>query len=157
MQFRFTFNGVLGNVLFMIAYNNAVAYFIQYYAASTIYCVVYLIFIPFGHLTSNLLVFGWPEYYFQSLLSNFPIGLAAIVIGSLLTAYLDQIHFNQSVEEYVYDNWTFRKMPDQRLEAINEKSEFYSSLVVLFVTSIWTYILSVWVNSQPTKSDKKEL
>jgi hypothetical protein len=131
--------------------------FIQFVSASTIYSVVYFIFIPFGHLTANLLVFGWPDRYFQSLLSNFPIGLTAIAIGSLLTAYLDQIHFNQSIEEYVYDNWTFRKMPDQRRELVSEKSEFYSSVVVLAVTSVWTYILSIWVNSHPTKSEKKEL
>jgi hypothetical protein len=30
-------------------------------------------------------------------------------------------------------------------------------LVVLAVTSIWTYILSIVVNQVPAKSDKKEL
>jgi hypothetical protein len=141
----------------MVVYNYAVTFFIQYVSASTIYSIVYLLFIPFGHLTANLLVFGWPDRYCQSLLSNFPIGLTAIAIGSLLTAYLDRKRFNQRMEEYVFDNWTFQKMPDQRREAINEKSELYSSVVVLIVTSIWTYVLSIWVNSLPTKSDKKEL
>ena len=160
----------------MIVYNKAVYWFIHTVSASTIYSIVYLIYIPLGHLTTILLVFGWPDHYCQSLVNNFPIGLTAIAIGSLLTAYLDQIHFNTRIENYIYDNWTFHKMPpiqqrkmmtsgDSTTNTINNNntlddsssSEFYSSLVVLFITSIWTYILSIWVNRYPTKSEKKEL
>jgi hypothetical protein len=141
----------------MLLYNNAVMLFVQYAPASTIYSIFYLMFIPFGHWTANLIVFGWPDNYFQSLASNFPIGLTAIAIGSLLIAYLDHIKFEQSIEEYVYNYRTFNKMPDQRQEFLSEKSEFYSSLVVMVVTSIWTYVLSLWINRSPDKSDKKEL
>lgn len=141
----------------MIIYNKAVALFVQYTPASTIYSVVYLIFIPFGHWTANLLVFGWPDNYLQSLASNLPIGLSAIAIGSLLTAYLDHIHLNQRIEEYVYNYWTFNKMPEQRQEYLSEKSEFYSSMVILVVTSIWTYVFSIWINRSTDNSDKKEL
>lgn len=157
LQFRFIITGVLSNILFMIVYNEAVSLFIQNVSAPTIYSIVYLAFIPISHLMTILFVFGWPDHYFHSLASNLPIGLTAIGIGSVLTSYLDHIKFNHTIEEYIYDNWTFRKMPNQRQEFVNEKSEFYSSLVVLVVTSVWTYVLSIWINSMSTKSDKKEL
>jgi hypothetical protein len=38
-----------------------------------------------------------------------------------------------------------------------EESQFWSSLLALFVTSLWTYVLSIYINSIPTKSEKKEL
>jgi len=85
LQFRFGFNGVLSNLLFMLVYNYAVEYFDKIYTPSTIYSVVYLFFIPLSHLMVSLLVFGWPERYLKSLMSNFPIGLTAIAMGSALT------------------------------------------------------------------------
>lgn len=115
------------------------------------YSIVYLIFIPIGHALVSLLVFGWPEKYFPSLMSNFPIGLTAIGIGGGLTAWLDSIEFNESVAEYIRSNYNFHSMPS------GDEGEFYSSIVVLLVTSIWTYILSIYVNSPPEVSEKKEL
>lgn len=137
----------------MIVYNSAVARF-HGTPPSTIYSIVYLIFIPLGHTLCCVLVFGWPERYIPSLMSNFPIGLTAIAIGGALTAYLDQIQFNSRIEDFIRDNFTFSHMPTRPDE---EQSEFYSSIAVLAVTSIWTYVLSVYINSPPTKSDKKEL
>lgn len=153
LQVRFGCNGIIANVLFMVAYNFAVSFFSQT-PASTIYSVTYLIFIPLGHALAALLVFGWPERYIPSLMSNFPIGLTAIAIGGLLTAYLDKIEFEERIEDFIRDNYTFSTMPERPGD---KKSEFYASLVVLMVTSIWTYVLSVYINSQPTKSEKKEL
>lgn len=153
LQVRFGCNGIIANVLFMVAYNFAVSFFSQT-PASTIYSVTYLIFIPLGHALAALLVFGWPERYIPSLMSNFPIGLTAIAIGGLLTAYLDKIEFEERIEDFIRDNYTFSTMPERPGD---KKSEFYASLVVLVVTSIWTYVLSVYINSQPTKSEKKEL
>jgi hypothetical protein len=155
LQFRFGAVGVVSNILFMIAYNLAVTWFEQKYTPSTIYGVVYFIYIPIGHLLVSLLVFGWPENYLPSLMSNFPIGLTAIAIGSGLTAYCDYYDFNNRVEEYIRDYFTFSRMPSRPDEA--PSSEFYTSIVVLLVTSLWTYILSVYVNATPAKSDKKEL
>lgn len=138
----------------MITYNKAVTHF-HLIAPSTIYSVVYFCFIPIGHALVSLLVFGWPEKYFPSLISNFPIGLTAIAIGSVLTAYLDKIDLNTRIEDYIRDNFSFSKMPAR---ADEEQGEFYSSLLVLVVTSVWTYLLSVYVNSPPqSKYDKKEL
>lgn len=150
LQLRFGFNGIMSNVLFMVVYNWTVSN-ARSISPSTVYSVVYFFFIPLGHAMVSLFVFGWPERYFPSLLSNFPIGLTAIAIGGGLTAYLDYIHFNESVAEYIRDNFTFTTMPAR------DEGEFYSSIVVLVVTSLWTYVLSVYVNSPPAKSDKKEL
>jgi hypothetical protein len=156
MQFRFGCNGILSNVLFMVAYNFAVANF-EKVAASTVYLVLYFIFIPIGHAMASVLVFGWPEKYASSLLSNFPIGLTAMAIGGALTAYLDRIDFNEIIEEWIRDNFTFSHMPPRNAANVAEKSEFYSSVIVLVVTSVWTYVLSVYINTPRAKSEKKEL
>jgi hypothetical protein len=156
LQFRFGAVGVLSNVLFMVVYNLAVAYFEHDLTPSTIYSIVYFLYIPVGHLLVSLLVFGWPsQRYCASLLSNFPIGLTAMAIGSALTAYCDYQNFNTRVEDYIRDNFTFSRMPSRPDEA--PSSEFYTSIVVLLVTSVWTYVLSVYINAGTATSDKKEL
>ena len=138
----------------MVVYNYAVTVFEHRTAVSTIYSIVYFVFIPFGHVCVSLLVFGWPERYVASLMSNFPIGLTAIAIGGLLTGYLDSVKFSDRVEEFIRDNLKF--LPP-RVTADETDSQFWSSLLVLVVTSIWTYVLSIYVNSIPSKSEKKEL
>ena len=151
---RFAFNGMLSNVLFMMAYNWSIQN-VPEVAPPTMYSIVYLVFIPIGHAMVSLFVFGWPEHYCPSLMSNFPIGLTAIGIGGGLTAWLDSIDFNEMVADYVRNNFTFSTMPKPPGEEAG--SEFYSSIVVLVVTSLWTYVLSIYVNSPPEKSEKKEL
>ena len=89
----------------MVAYNEAVVQFEHKASSSTIYAVVYLIFIPISHAIISLLVFGWPERYIRSLISNAPVGLTAIVLGAGLTAYLDKIEFNGWVAEAVAEYW----------------------------------------------------
>ena len=167
--------------MFMFVYNYAVAQFENVATASTIYSVVYLIFIPIGHACISLLVFGWPEKYIPSLMSNFPIGLTAIALGAALTAYLDTVvsildddstfvwwnifmsvsyaivqNFNARVELLLSKNWSYfgfeTPSPDQE-----ESGEFYSSLLVLLVTGIWTFVLSVVINAPAEPTDKKEL
>jgi len=162
-HFRFGLNGFLSNVLFMVAYNAAVAKFEQV-ASSTIYATVYLIFIPISHIMISLLVFGWPERYIRSLMSNAPVGLTAIVLGAALTAYLDDIEFNVWVADAVteYQNLsgntnTTTTSTTRTLEESHGGGEFYSSLFVLIVTSIWTFVLSVMVNAPAESLEKKEL
>jgi len=152
LSFRFGFNGLLSNILFMISYNYIVARN-PTVEASKIYAVLYLVFIPVSHLLAAVLVFGWPERYFSSLLSNLPIGITAIAIGSGLTAYLDHLDFNERIEEFIRENYNFTHMPPRPQD---EKSEFYSSLLVLSVTSVWTYVLSVYINFFPLISEKKQ-
>lgn len=165
---RFAFNGLLSNVLFMLAYNWSIEN-IPEIAPPTMYSIVYLIFIPIGHAMVSLLVFGWPEKYCPSLMSNFPIGLTAIGIGGGLTAWLDSVDFNQQVANYVRNNFqslstsfstnTGGTTAQEANDGDDEEAtgEFYSSIVVLVITSLWTYILSIYVNSPPEKSEKKEL
>jgi hypothetical protein len=140
----------------MLLYNWALVLFEDKFLAPNIYAAVYFVFIPISHLMVSLLVFGWPEHYCNSLLNNFPIGLTAIAIGTALTAYLDSIQFSQRVDAYVIENFKVLRLTPKK-EEDEEKTEFWSSLVVLAVTSIWTYILSIVVNQVPAKSDKKEL
>mmetsp|Transcript_16507 Transcript_16507/g.45486 ORF Transcript_16507/g.45486 Transcript_16507/m.45486 type:complete len:253 (-) Transcript_16507:2060-2818(-) len=166
---RFGLNGFLSNVLFMIAYNEAVVKFEDMASSSTIYATVYLIFIPISHAFISLLVFGWPERYVRSLMSNAPVGLTAIVLGAALTAYLDKIEFNEWVAEAVTEYWlllgykadttgmTASITPTVKDEASRGGGEFYSSLFVLIVTGIWTFVLSVIVNAPPESLEKKEL
>jgi hypothetical protein len=184
MHVRFGFNGFISNVLFMMAYNYAVTKF-QDVNTSTIYSVVYLIFIPVTHAILSLLVFGWPDRYVPSLMSNFPIGITAIGLGASLTAYLDRIDFDEQVVEFLQHHWsTWVAASSSRTLSeslsLSSKSrtlseslplddknaggsdndpvgEFYSSLLVLFVTGIWTFVLSVFVNAPTAPTDKKEL
>ena len=142
---------------FMVIYNSALYMFEDRIKVTTIYAVVYFVFIPLGHLFVSLLVFGWPEKYIASLMSNFPIGLTALAIGGVLTGYLDEIQFSDMVDEFIRDHFTFHQMPPRVTADREMKNEFWSSILVLVVTSLWTYVLSIYVNASPTKSLKKEL
>ena len=163
----------------MIAYNAAVVKFEHTASSSTIYAIVYLVFIPISHVLISLLVFGWPERYARSLLSNAPVGLTAIILGAGLTAYLDEIEFNHWVADAMAEyevklgftldagagtNGKETMMPapgalQRSLQAEESRGsgEFYSSLFVLIVTSIWTFVLSVMVNAPAESLEKKEL
>jgi hypothetical protein len=184
MHVRFGLNGFCSNVLFMVAYNAAVQRFEHVAASSTIYSVVYLIFIPVSHAIISLLVFGWPERYVRSLMSNAPVGLTAIILGAALTAYLDRIEFNVWVAEAASEYWrllgyespssTTTVLPavpggvgeggTAAVTASGDKEsapggggEFYSSIFVLIVTGVWTFVLSVVVNAPAESLEKKEL
>lgn len=155
MHIRFGLNGFISNVGFMVAYNMSVVQFDGMAPSSTIYSIVYLIFIPIGHALISLLVFGWPERYFPSLMSNAPIGLTAIALGAMLTSYLDQIGFNKLVVDLLVQGWSalgYESEPKPE----DEKGEFYSSLLVLVITGVWTFVLSVVINSPSETSEKKE-
>lgn len=155
MQVRFGVAGALSNVVFMIAYNLAIPRLEKYIAASTIYAIVYFLFIPISHAFSSLVVFGWPKEYVKSLLSNFPIGLSAILIGSAFTAYLDRIRFEFMADDFVREHITNK--PHIETDDVEEVGEFYSSLVVMIITGIWTYVISVMVYSTTCEPHKKEL
>jgi hypothetical protein len=177
LHIRFGLNGFLTNALFMIAYNYAVVQFENLASSSTIYATVYLIFIPISHACISLLVFGWPERYLRSLMSNAPVGLTAIVLGASLTAYLDEIEFNRWVAEAMMEYWKMmgyrveslprlaeeEPQPQQQLlgppgkDGSAKSGEFYSSIFVLIVTGIWTFVLSVFVNAPQESLEKKEL
>ena len=145
----------------MVWYNIAVTRFERYYAASTIYAVTYLFFIPVSHALMSCIVFGWPSRYWKSLLNNAPIGLTSIVLGSACTAYLDKIGFQVMAEEWI-QYWVSGEAAGRNLEddsPVTETSgEFYSSLVVMLITGVWSYFLAVFINAPPeAPGTKKEL
>jgi hypothetical protein len=135
----------------MILYNAAIPRLESFMAASSIYALVYFLFIPISHLLCSLIVFGWPKDYSSSLLSNFPIGLSALVIGALCTALLDRIRFEDTADNFV----RFFILDRPRIES-QELGEFYSSLVVMAITGIWTYVVSIMVNASPLGQHEKE-
>ena len=140
---RFLANGVLAQVIFMTGYNLSVVHFEPLgYPASTIYAVFYLLYIPLGHALQSLIVFGWPDNYLPSLLSNAPIGLTAMAIGTMLTGFLSRMEFNAMAEDWI--SYQFGNVPPEKSE---EEGEFYSSLVVMVVTGAWGYVLSQYINS----------
>lgn len=161
IEIRFLINGVISNVAFLAGYNVAVSKLEHLYTASQIYSIFYLLYIPFGHLISISLVFGWPDKYLTSLLSNFPIGLTAMAVGTVLTSHLESIEFNASMKQSVLGiKAAIGIAGDEDKIVEEEEGEFFSSLVVLIVTSLWSYYLSVYVNTPSSKSedkDKKEL
>lgn len=112
------------------------------YPASTIYAVFYLCYIPVGHALQCLFVFGWPKNYVPSLMSNAPIGLTAMAIGSMLTGFLSTVEFNSRAEDWISS--TFGTNPK---DDADEGGEFYSSLVVMIATGIWGFFLSLYINA----------
>lgn len=156
LEIRFGIQGVLSNAIFMILYNGAIELFHGKFEAATIYAVIYFFYIPIGHFLSSVLVFGWPKAYVSNLLSNYPVGLTAIVLGSACTAYLDKIDFNEKAERFV------KNIVGRSNDSTEEDSdgEFYSSLVVLAITGVYSYLASSYVNKQPSNTGstaKKEL
>ena len=167
MQIRFAVAGLIGNVLFMVLYNGVVHLYGTVYAPSILYSIVYFFVIPISHVLSLGLVFGWPPShgkYVSSLLSNYPIGVTAIALGATCTAYLDRMEFNERAEEFLQTYVRFLVFwphVDNNTHD-DEKGEFYSSLVVMVITSVWSYVLSVAVNTPSAKEKailpvKKEL
>lgn len=140
----------------MLLYNSAVDLFSHQYVPSTIYAATYLIFIPIQHAMASCMVFGWPDRYIQSLIGNVPIGLTAIALGSYLTAYLDQINFNESMENIILSIGLWKMAANDAREN-DGKNEFFTSFFVLIVTSFWSFVLSVFVNAPSDIPEKKEV
>ncbi|CAB9530661.1 expressed unknown protein [Seminavis robusta] len=157
---RFPLAGAIGNVLFLTGFNACVTAFesTPSVTASHIYAGFFCCFIPVSHALTCLLVFGWPTgHYVSSLAANAPIGLTAMALGTVATGYFDSIHLEHKIDQFLLENGIVSQPePDE------ERSEFYSSLVVMVITGIWSFVLSVYVNSSSstttaTKDDKKEL
>ena len=122
------------------------------YPASTIYAIFYMCYIPVGHALQCLFVFGWPKDYVSSLMSNAPIGLSAMAIGTMLTGFLSKVEFNERAEEWISS--TLSTDPNHKAE---EGGEFYSSLMVMVATGVWCYVLSLYVNAvKPEEKQKAE-
>lgn len=149
---RFLAVGVAGQVIFMAGLNFSMLTFEPLgYPASTIYAAFYLCYIPVGHLLQSLFVFGWPADYLPSLMANVPIGLTAMAIGTALTGFLSKIEFNATAEDWISSTFGTETHDHEQ----EEEGEFYSSLVVMVATSVWTYLLSVYINSAKPEDKHK--
>ena len=149
--------GFLSNATFLAGFNVLVESFANHdtLPASRIYSLWYCCFIPLAHAINSLLVFGWPEPYLPSLLSNAPIGLTAMTIGTLLTGYLDRLRFDSYVEEFLASHVPLFLQPSPPSPNNNEEEEdgeFYSSLLVMAVTGIFSYLASAYANSSSSPS-----
>ena len=149
---RFPLCGVLSNAIFLAGFNAAVdAFESESLPAARIYSLFYCLYIPFGHALVSLLVFGWPTPYLPSLASNAPIGLTAMAVGTLLTGYLDRIQLEGAIDRFLVDvGVVAQPEPDA------ERSEFYCSLIVMAVTGVWTYVLSIYVNGSSAATEDKK-
>jgi hypothetical protein len=112
--------------------------------------------IPFAAGTGFALTVLSLGYHFSTtaLTSNVPIGLTAIALGSYLTAYLDRSRFDESVEDFLQSMGLLD--PTTADNKHTENTEFYTSFLVLVVTSLWSFILSILVNGPSETPDKKE-
>ena len=84
-------------------------------------------------------------------MSNAPIGLTAMAIGTMLTGFLSKIQFQALAED-----WLSAVFGAPEHDHSEEEGEFYSSLVVMGVTSVWSYVLSQIVNAEKPEKEKKD-
>jgi len=147
MPMRFVLSGVTGNVFFMTLYNWAYAAFQSVAPASTVFSVVQFVCIIVNHFLNVGIVFGWPEHYLSSLMSNMPVGLASLALGAFTMGQLEAADFDGTVQQFLgivsdsADNAT--------------KGGFYSSIIVMIVTGLFNYVALNMVNA-PAKGMKKE-
>jgi len=155
---RFLMAGAINNILFILVLNSASVAFEQRYSASTIYSVISIAMIPLGHASTCLLVFGWPSPYLTSLVSTAPIGFVGTALGSIVTGFLEKIHFDRKMHEYLSLIFpllvTIKKDDNEIHEHIPNT---YSSVVVLAIVGIFTYLASnLIMGSGSSKASKKE-
>mmetsp|Transcript_39040 Transcript_39040/g.79610 ORF Transcript_39040/g.79610 Transcript_39040/m.79610 type:complete len:173 (-) Transcript_39040:187-705(-) len=151
MPVRFVLSGVSGNVFFMAFYNWAYASFQTIASASRIFSVVQFMCIVVNHALNMGIVFGWPENYVSSLMSNMPVGLVSLALGAFCMEKLEEASFDEKVNDW---------LGDAKSDNDDQKGGFYASLVVMLVTGIFNYVALNIVNSSPVgkKQDgKKEL
>jgi len=148
---RFFVTGFVSQIIFMTCYNLLISTFEPMgHPASKIYAIFYTMYIPVGHALTSLFVFGWPTKYLPSLLANAPIGLTAMALGTALTGFLSKVEFNAYAEDLISS-----VLGMEKASAEDEEGEFYSSLVVMVATGLWSVVLSFVVNSEK-KTDVKE-
>lgn len=146
---RFVMSGVIGNVFFMFAYNRAYAIFSSQLDASVIFSVVQFFCIILNHFLNVSLVFGYPDNYIASLLSNMPVGLSSLAIGAGTTSWLQKSDFDETLNDW------FSMESDESGEA----GSFWTSLAVMAITGIYNYVVLNIVNKPSTGKEegKKEL
>lgn len=148
---RFPIAGAVNTTIFMTSLYLATAAFKESYPVSTIYSVVSMLCLPIGHAVSSLVVFGWPKPYLPNLLMNLPIGISATAVGTFCTGLLNNIEFDLKCIQIL------QYVSLMVLEEEQESGNMFSSVLVMIITGLWGYVLSVYVNGAPSKKHDKEL
>ncbi len=126
------------------------ATFKEMYSPSTIYTYVNILFLPIGHAISSLLVFGWPQKYLHNLFLNAPISIVGTFVGSLCTEFLDRMEFDAACYK-IMQILNIMEVPQ-------ETGNMFTSVLVMIITGLWSYILANIVNGSPKeKRHDKEL
>jgi hypothetical protein len=149
---RFLIAGAINNILFIVVLGMASTALEEKYAASTIYSVISVAMIPVGHASTCLLVFGWPSPYLTSLLSIAPIGFIGTALGTATTGALDKIHFDRKV----YDQLSMWFPLIVTMKKDEHIPNTYSSLLVLAIVGIFSYVASNLVMGGGTKKVTKK-
>lgn len=137
---RFLLSGVVGNVCFMVAYNTAIKAFRHVVDVSVIYGIVQFLCIILNHFLNISLVFGWPPNYLKSLLANMPVGLSSLLLGAVMTSWLDRANFDQFLGKMLF-------------ESFDENSGFFTAIAIMVVTGVYNFVLLNLVNkSSPSSS-----
>jgi len=149
---RFPMAGLINTIGFMTALTVGDSLLQDKMAASTIYSLSSILYLPIGHAVTSLIVFGWPKPYLTNLLMNVPIGMSGTAIGSLCTGMLVSYNFDAKIIGLLQ---TLNLVALQREEE-HEDGQAYTNIMVIIITGIWGYILSVMVNDSKPKKRKHD-
>lgn len=153
LPIRFVISGVTGNAVFLMVYNAALASFRHAgFSASTIFSVVQFGCIILNHWLNVGIVFGWPSKYFNSLMSNMPVGLTSLVLGAWLADRLEAIRFDYELKIWM------GVMEAEAETDVEAAGTLFASLVVMAVTGVYNYVVLNIVNKAPAaeESSKEE-
>lgn len=146
--------GAINTVGFMIALTVGDTVLKDKMPASSIYSLSSILYLPIGHAITSLFVFGWPKPYLPNLLMNLPIGMSGTAIGTFCTGMLVRHNFDAKVTSILQ---TMNLVAVQSKED-EEDGQAYTNIMVIIITGIWGYALSVMVNgSKSKKKHAKEL
>lgn len=143
LPFRFAISGIIGNGIFMAVYNLSLNAFRHMVGASIIFGIVQFGCIILNHFLNIGIVFGWPEQYTSSLMSNMPVGLSALCLGAVTTSLMETIELDAKVNAML------------GYESI-EESGFWGSIAVMVVTGVFSYLALNFVNA-PVKGTDDEV
>mmetsp|Transcript_32165 Transcript_32165/g.67054 ORF Transcript_32165/g.67054 Transcript_32165/m.67054 type:complete len:174 (-) Transcript_32165:254-775(-) len=147
LPIRFVISGVTGNAIFLMVYNMALGALKEFYDAGIIFSVVQFGCIILNHFLNVGIVFGWPDNYFASLLSNMPVGLTSLALGAWLAGTLERTNFDFLVKNAL-------GMLEEGEEEL--AGGLLSSIAVMAVTGVYNYVVLNAINSKSDDGDEEK-
>jgi hypothetical protein len=138
LHLRFGMSGIFCNITKVVLYNVTVELLRGIATPARIYSILDVLMMFVGHGMGCLIVFGWPDQYCTNFMNNTPVGIIGMIIGTSLTAYLTTVHFNDRMIDWIKTDFTI--LP------VREDGDVYTSLVVLTVCNVWTFVAANVVN-----------